>query len=40
MRTESTRRDYLLRWLAAFLPQLQHRVRIRQRAAGNGHGLN
>jgi Lon protease-like protein len=39
-RTEGTRRDYLLRWLAAFLPQLQHRLRIRQRAAGNGHGLN
>jgi Lon protease-like protein len=40
MRAESARRDYLLRWLANFLPQLQHRVRIRQRAAGNGHGLN
>jgi Lon protease-like protein len=40
MRAEGARRDYLLRWLAAFLPQLEHRIRIRRRAAGNGHGLN
>lgn len=40
MRAEGARRDYLLRWLAAFIPKLEHRVRIRQRSAGNGHGLN
>jgi len=40
LRTESARRDFLLRWLAAFLPQLERRIRIRRRSAGNGHGLN
>jgi hypothetical protein len=40
LRLESARRDYLLRWLAAFLPQLERRIRVRQRSAGNGHGLN
>jgi len=40
MQAESARRDFLLRWLTAFLPQLEHRIRIRRRSSGNGHGLN
>jgi Lon protease-like protein len=40
MRAEDSRQDFLLRWLTAFLPQLERRVRIRRRAGGNGHGLN
>jgi Lon protease-like protein len=40
IRAEDSRQDFLLRWLAAFLPQLERRVRIRRRAGGNGHGLN
>jgi Lon protease-like protein len=40
IRAEGSRQDFLLRWLAAFLPQLERRVRIRRRAGGNGHGLN
>lgn len=40
MRAEAARQDFLLRWLAAFLPQLERRARIRRRAGGNGHGLN
>ena len=40
LRAEDSRQDFLLRWLAAFLPQLERRVRIRRRAGGNGHGLN
>jgi Lon protease-like protein len=40
MRAEDARQDFLLRWLAAFLPQLERRARIRRRAGGNGHGLN
>ena len=40
MRAEDSRQDFLLRWLAAFLPQLERRVRTRRRAGGNGHGLN
>jgi Lon protease-like protein len=40
MRAEDGRQDFLLRWLAAFLPKLERRVRIRRRAGGNGHGLN
>ena len=40
MRAEDGRQDFLLRWLAAFLPKLERRVRIRGRAGGNGHGLN
>jgi len=40
MRAENARQDYLVRWLTAFLPQIERRVRIRRRAGGNGHGLN
>jgi Lon protease-like protein len=40
LRAENACRDYLLRWLTAFLPQLERRIRVRQRSAGNGHGLN
>lgn len=40
MRAEDARQDFLLRWLSAFLPQLERRARIRRRAGGNGHGLN
>lgn len=40
IRAEGSRQDFLLRWLAAFLPQLERRARIRRRAGGNGHGLN
>jgi len=40
IRAEGSRQDFLLRWLVAFLPQLERRVRIRRRAGGNGHGLN
>jgi Lon protease-like protein len=40
MRAEDARQDFLLRWLTTFLPQLERRVRMRQRAGGNGHGLN
>jgi Lon protease-like protein len=40
MRAENERRDFLLRWLTDFLPKLHHRQRVRQRAGGNGHGLN
>ena len=40
MRAENQRRDFLLRWLTDFLPKIQHRQRVRQRAGGNGHGLN
>lgn len=40
MRAEGLRRDFLLRWLTDFLPKLQYRQKIRQRAGGNGHGLN
>jgi len=37
---ETERREFLLRWLTDFLPKLSHRQRVRQRAGGNGHGLN
>ena len=40
IRSEDSRQDFLLRWLVAFLPRLERRVRIRRRAGGNGHGLN
>jgi len=40
LRAENARRDLLLRWLTSFLPQLEHRIRVRHRATGNGHGLN
>lgn len=40
MRAEHTRQEFLMRWLIAFLPQLERRVRMRKRAGGNGHGLD
>ncbi len=40
MRSENDRRDLVLRWMAAFLPQLEERQRARKRAGGNGHALN
>jgi Lon protease-like protein len=40
MRREDERRDLLLGCLAKLLPQLTDRERKRQRASGNGHGLN
>jgi Lon protease-like protein len=40
MRAEPARQDFLLRWLTAYLPQLERRTRIRRQAGGNGHGLN
>jgi Lon protease-like protein len=39
MRVEDDRREFLLSWLAKFLPKLAERQRARQRAGGNGHGL-
>jgi ATP-dependent Lon protease len=40
MRTENERRDFLLGWLAKFLPKLADRQQARRRAGGNGHALN
>src|SRR5580704_2438464 len=40
MRTENERREFLLGWLAKFLPRLADRQRARHRAGGNGHALN
>ena len=40
MRQEEERRQFLIEWLTRLLPQLSDRERKRQRAAGNGHGLN
>lgn len=40
MRAEPARQEFLTRWLTAFLPQLERRVRMRKRAGGNGHGLD
>ncbi|MGD0965729.1 MAG: LON peptidase substrate-binding domain-containing protein [Candidatus Acidiferrales bacterium] len=40
MRKEEDRREFLLEWLTRLLPQLNDRERKRQRATGNGHGLN
>jgi Lon protease-like protein len=40
MHAEEARQEFLSRWLAAFLPQLERRARVRLRATGNGHGLN
>jgi Lon protease-like protein len=40
MRREEERRQFLIEWLTKLLPQLSDRERKRQRAAGNGHGLN
>jgi hypothetical protein len=40
MRKEEERREFLLEWLTKLLPHLTDRERKRQRASGNGHGLN
>lgn len=40
MREESERRNFLLRWISEYFPKLAHRQRVRQRAGGNGQGLN
>jgi len=40
MRSESDRRETVLRWMEAFLPKLAERQRARKRAGGNGHALN
>jgi Lon protease-like protein len=40
MRNENERRELLDRWIAKFLPYLERRERSRQRAGGNGQGLN
>lgn len=40
MRSESDRQEFLLNWMTEFLPRLRHRQRVRERARGNGHGLN
>ena len=40
MPTENERREFLLGWLAKFLPRLADRKRARHRAGGNGHALN
>lgn len=36
-RSESDRRDILLRWIDAFLPKLRERQRVQRSASGNGH---
>ncbi|MDE3169499.1 MAG: LON peptidase substrate-binding domain-containing protein [Acidobacteriota bacterium] len=36
-RSESDRRDILLRWIADFLPKLRERQRVQRSASGNGH---
>jgi Lon protease-like protein len=40
MRAEQERQEFLFGWLGAFLPELERRARVRQRASGNGQGLN
>ena len=40
MRGENQRQEFLLQWLTEFLPRIQHRQRVRQRAGGNGQGFN
>ncbi len=37
MRSEKSRREFLLGWMNAFLPRLAERQHGRQRAGGNGH---
>ena len=37
---EKERREQLLEWLRELLPQLQERYLVREKARGNGHGLN
>ena len=36
-RSESDRRDLLLRWIGDFLPKLKERQRVHGKASGNGH---
>jgi uncharacterized protein len=36
-RSESERRDLLLRWIADFLPKLKEQQRVQGKASGNGH---
>jgi Lon protease-like protein len=36
-RSESERRDRLLRWITDFLPKLREQHRVQKRASGNGH---
>ncbi len=36
-RSESDRRDMLLRWIGDFLPKLKERQRIQGKSSGNGH---
>ncbi len=36
-RSESGRRDLLLRWIGDFLPKLKERQRVQGKASGNGH---
>lgn len=36
-RSESDRRDLLLRWIGDFLPKLRERQRVQKNASGNGH---
>jgi len=40
MRSETERRKLVSQWIAEFLPKLLAQHRIRERAAGNGHGPN
>jgi len=40
MRSESDRRDLVLRWMGDFLPKLLELQRVRKHASGNGHGPN
>lgn len=39
-RSESDRRDLVLRWMTDFLPKLMELQRVRERAGRNGHGPN
>jgi len=39
-RSEERRRELVLQWMNAFLPQLEERQRGRHRAGGNGHAPN
>jgi Lon protease-like protein len=40
MNTEQDRREMVLEWLQAFVPNLAERQSARRRAGGNGHALN
>jgi Lon protease-like protein len=39
-RSETSRREFVLGWMSAFLPRLAERQRTRHRAGGNGHASN